>query len=196
MTQVSGQVTEIKERTTKFGPMYDLVVNGKPYGHGKFAPRGIKQGDFVTFDVEVKQNGQWTNYNIVNKSLRVDEAPSPEVRKQAVAETAANLSAADKKQEIISRQSATNSALTLIGLQLQYGGIKFPASAKAADVYALIDAAVLDQAQRLFKLNTGDEWLISQEDITPVTKPKAGGSAPVKDTAPAANDEGFDEFPE
>ena len=70
---VTGQVEEIisREVETKFGvkPVYDVVMGGKKYGHGFNAPT-FKEGDTVSFDVDVKQNGKYTNYNIRPETVR------------------------------------------------------------------------------------------------------------------------------
>lgn len=158
MTKISGIVTEVKTRNTRVGDMYDVVVNGTSYGHGKYAPRGIKAGDFVTFEYETKVNGQYTNHNIVPRSLRKEDSPAPEAVAQAKAETRTVLAAGDKRQETISKQANLNTAIAAVTLQLQHGGLKFPASAKAPDVFSAIDKLILDTAGKYYKLTTGDEW--------------------------------------
>ena len=174
MNQVSGIVSEIKAKTTRFGDMYDVVVNGTPYGHGKYAPRGVKAGDFVTFEVEVKQNGNYTNYNIARGSLRVDGAPSPAAVNQAKATTVAVAASNDKRQETISKQANMNSALQLVSLQLQHGGVKLPA--KAPDAFTAINALIADTASKLYKLTTGEDWDVDL--ATDTAKPQASADAP------------------
>lgn len=164
MATTSGIVNEIKAKNTRFGDMYDVVVNGTAYGHGKYAPRGVKAGDFVTFDFETKVNGQYTNHNIVPKTLRVENQPAPAAVQAARAETKQVIHAADNRQTVISKQAALNTSIELTRLQLDKGGIKFPANAKAPDVYAGIEAAVLETATRLYKINTGDDWVIDTDE--------------------------------
>lgn len=155
-TKISGIVTEIKARNTRVGDMYDVVVNGIAYGNGKYPPRGVKAGDFVTFEAETKQNGQYTNYNIVPRTLRVDDKPSAEVVSAAKAQTSVNVAAADKRQEVISKQANLNTALQLVSLYLQHGGAKLPA--KAPDCYTAINALVSDTASKLYAATTGENW--------------------------------------
>lgn len=156
MAQVSGIVTEIKAKATRVGDMYDVIVNGVAYGNGKYPPRGVKAGDFVTFEFEEKQNGQYTNRNIIAKTMRVDDNPAPAAVSAAKATTAVNVAAADKRQETISKQANLNTALTLVGLQLQHGAIKVPA--KPADANTVINTIVFDTAAKLYKLTTGEDW--------------------------------------
>lgn len=155
-SKISGIVTEIKVRNTRVGDMYDVVVNGVAHGNGKYPPRGVKAGDFVTFEAEAKQNGQYTNYNIVPRTMRVDDKPSAEAVSSAKAATVVNVAAADKRQETISKQANLNTALELVGLYLQHGAIKLPA--KAADAYTTINAIVADTAAKLYNVTTGDDW--------------------------------------
>lgn len=163
-TKASGIVSEVKAKNTKFGDMYDVVVNGTAYGHGKFPPRGIQAGDFVTFEYETKINGQWTNHNIVPKSLRKDDAPAPAAVEAAKAETRTVLATGDKRQETISKQANLNSAIALVTQQIAVGGIKFPANNKAPDIYKAFEGLVLDQAARFYKLTTGETWDIESVD--------------------------------
>lgn len=176
-TKASGIVQEIKAKNTRFGDMYDVVINGTPYGHGKFAPRGIVAGDFVTFEYETKQNGQYTNHNIVARSLRKDDSPAPAAVSAAQAETRVVVQSADKRQETISKQANLNSALQLISSQIAVGGIKFPANAKAPDIFKAVEGLVLDQAAKFYNLTTGDTWKI---DVA-VDKPQAQRSTDILD---------------
>lgn len=169
-TKASGIVSEIRTRNTKFGDMYDVVINGTAYGHGKYAPRGIQAGDFVTFEYDVKQNGNYTNYNLVNKSLRKDDAPAPAAVEAAKAETRTVLVTADKRQETISKQANLNSAIALVTQIIATGGIKFPASAKAPDIYKAVEGLVLTQAAKLYKLTTGETWDIEAPEEKPAAK--------------------------
>ena len=168
-SKISGIVTEIKARNTRVGDMYDVVVNGVAYGNGKYPPRGIKAGDFVTFEAETKQNGQYTNHNIVPRTMRVDDKPSAEAVSSAKAATVVNVAAADKRQETISKQANLNTALELVGLYLQYGAVKVPA--KAADAYTAIHTSVADTASKLYHATTGDDWELDLSGAKQEAKP-------------------------
>lgn len=194
MATISGIVSEVSARPTQYGDMYDIVVNGVKYGHGKYPPRDVRAGDFVTFDYEEKQNGKYINRNIVAKSLR-KESGLPQSAPWAPAPTAAPAPAAssysarvpvvDKRQETISKQSAMNTGLTLLGLHLQYGAVKVPA--KAADAFTLINTMLADIVSRVYEANTGEQWELTAEDF-------AGGAKPVA-KAPASEQFVEDELP-
>lgn len=179
MATISGIVTEVRARNTSFGDMYDVHINGRAYGHGKFPPRGVKAGDFVTLEYTEKQNGQYTNYNIVPRTLRVEANQSPQQTQQVAPASSGpvRVPVVDKRQETISKQSAMNTALTLLGLKLQYGAIKVPA--KAQDAFTLIDTLLADTAARVYEVNTGETWNITAADLSkPAEKAKSATDEP------------------
>lgn len=171
MATITGVIESITARPTRVGDMYDVTVNGRKYGNGKFAPRGFKAGDMVTFDYEEKPNGQYMNYNIVPRTMRAAEgqsqqaSPAPVVR-----QTVSSTGGVDRRQEIISKQSAMNTALTLIGLQLQHGALKLPA--KTADAYTVLNNLMAATVARVYSLNTGDTWNLTGEDFSKVETPE------------------------
>lgn len=176
MAQISGIVTEIKAKATRVGDMYDVIVNGVAYGNGKYPPRGVKAGDFVTFEFEEKQNGQYTNRNIIAKTMRVDDNPAPAAVSAAKAETKVTLAAQSKKDIAYSRGASLNTALALVSLKLQHGAVKLPA--KPADAGTVIDTLVADTASKLFKLTNGDDWEV---DLNPEVVQKSAVNADVAD---------------
>lgn len=199
--QVSGQVSAVTARETSAGTFYDVVVNGKKYGHGKFAPRGIQQGDFVTFEVDVKQNGQYTNYNIRAKTLRKDEggasaAPVPQASGQA-GTAKGQFNTFDSRQETISKQAALNTALSFANFAASQGAVPMPKSAKEADKLGLLQAWVLEQAGMFYNLSTGNTWDMPEvADPKPIPKPpaKAKPKAEEDDTPFPDTDQGYDEY--
>lgn len=196
--QVSGQVSAVTARPTKFGDMYDVTVNGKKYGHGKYAPRGIQQGDFVTFEVDVKQNGQYTNYNIRQGTLRKDEggasAPAPAAAPRQ--NSPAPAASFDSRQETISKQAALNTALSFCNLAASQGSVPMPKSVKEADKLGLLHQWVLETAAGFYNLSTGNTWDIPETEPAVITKPQAKKKA---EASPAADltddaDEGYNEY--
>lgn len=167
MPSVTGIIEAITARPTSIGDMYDVVVNGTKYGNGKYAPRGVNIGDTVTFDFDVKINGRYENKNIIPRTMRVVDA-QPSVQTSAPAQRSSGgvvSTQVDKRQETISKQSAMNTALTLIGLQLQYGAVKLPA--KAPDAYTVLNTLFADTVARVYNLNTGDKWKLTAADFAP-----------------------------
>jgi hypothetical protein len=195
MTQVSGQVNQIKGRQTQFGEMFDVIVNGQAYGLGKFPPRGINPGDFVSLEFEQKGNFR----NVVKGSLRKDDsaatsAPPTTASKETPAAYAgrAPYVAFDERQEMISKQSALNTALTFCKLASDNQAVPMPKGVKEADKLGLLYQWVLDTAGTLYKLSTGRDWAMPESDPASIDKPaaapRAKAKAPVEDTGYAEYD--------
>lgn len=200
--QVTGIVENIVARNTRVGDMYDLVVNGKKYGAGRYAPRDIKQGDFVSFEVDVKQNGQYTNYDIRRGTIRKEEGRPPQEADKSEAKQSAKQTHVpfDNRQEVISKQAALNTALTFCNLAASLGAVPMPKTVKEADKLGLISKWVLDTAAQFYGLSTGGKWEVP--DLAPAApqKPAAAGrkaKASDEDAPPFATeeDEGYDEYP-
>lgn len=209
--RVSGQVQAVIARDTRAGTFYDVQVNGKKYGHGKYPPRGVSEGDFVSFDVDVKQNGQYTNYDIRRGSLKIDdegaaeESAKPEAgaprktwadRAQASAPSKGGYVAFDERQEIISKQAALNTALQLCNLAVTTGSFTMPASAKAGDKLGMLTQWVYDTAGQIYKQTTGRDNPFPEgaEPVALPAKPKATKRVAEPEAAP--EDTGLDEYPD
>lgn len=198
--RISGQLSQVKAKQTSFGEMYDLIVNGQSYGLGKYPPRGIKAGDFVTLEFEQKGNYK----NVVKGSLRLDDNPAPQTAPApaAAAPTAyAGKSAYvpfDERQEIISKQAAMNTALSLCTLAQTAGAVQFTKTAKPSDILGLVHQWVLETAQQVYKLTTGRDWDAPEGALS-----AAVGKAPSKAKAvkadsespiPVEEDTGYNEY--
>lgn len=177
MATTSGIITEIRTRNTKFGDMFDVHINGQAYGHGKYAPRDFKPGDFVSFEYEVKQNGNYTNYNITPRTMRKEQGGAPVEQSAPQTQTAVTASTGvqrvnlqDDRQKIISKQAALNTGLNLLDLMVKNGAIKIPA--KAPDAYTLLNTLFAGYASRLYEINTGEKWDLTADDLTKVPAAK------------------------
>lgn len=130
MTQtVTGIVESVDTRQTSVGTMYNLKVNGKSYGYGKYAPKA-KVGDTVTFGVVYR--GEYANVDTKNIQVTPGAGAPPEARTGGRTASAGGGMGKDDywerkeakdeaRQTIISKQSALNSALAFVGM-LQTGG--------------------------------------------------------------------------
>ena len=172
MAKVSGQVNQIKAKQTQYGEMFDLIINGQSYGAGKFAPRGISPGDFVTLEFEQKGNFR----NVVKGSLRKDDGPQAGGEVAPAATTTAPTSTRsyvpfDERQEMISKQSALNTALSFCKLASDNGAVPMPKAVKEADKLGLLHQWVLDTAGTLYKLSTGRDWVMLETSPASIEKP-------------------------
>lgn len=183
--QIQGYVQEIRTKTTKIGPMYDLVVNGDSYGVGKYAPRDINKGDYVEFVME--QNGNFRN--VGRGTLRKLEASAGAVPQAAPVRQAVP-SSFDDRQIVISKQAALNTAIAFVEMAVKAGALSLPEG--KAKGYGVLEQAVFEQAAKFHLFSTG----------TKVEIPDAseGAKTPAKRTAKAAAPEDSewedDELPE
>jgi hypothetical protein len=199
MAQVSGKVNQIKSKPTQYGEMFDVVINGESYGMGKFAPRGINPGDYVSLEFEQKGNFR----NVVKGSLRKDETPrdvaTPSVGPSAASPAPYNAGRApyvpfDERQEMISKQSALNTALTFCKLASDNQAVPMPKGVKEADKLGLLYQWVLDTAGTLYNLSTGRDWAMPETSASTIEKPAV--KAPAKAKAVETEDTGYSEYGE
>jgi hypothetical protein len=192
MAEIVGVVEQISSRDGAYGKMYSYKVNGQYYGAGKYPVRDVKEGDLVKVKYTTNDRGYHNidKGGMVKQDPRSDAAASPE----PTPTTASRPAYVDPRQDIISKQSAFNTALTFLDLQIKLGGVKYPANAKAADIFESFNGMVLTEAARIYQLNTGKEWVI--EAAPPVQKPapKSRSTAPAEPD-PVAEDSGYDEYP-
>lgn len=199
MAQVSGQVSQVKEKQTQFGPMYDVIINGQSYGAGKYPPRDIKAGDFVSLEFEQKGNFR----NVVKGSLRKDDgaaAAAPPVTADTPKSQYAGKAPYvpfDERQEMISKQSALNTALSFCNLASANGAVPMPKSAKESEKLGLIYQWVLDTAGGLYKLSTGRVWDMPEgEAPAGIEKPAAKPRATKAVSEDTQADTGYSEYGE
>lgn len=158
MAQVSGIIQEIQTRKVAGGKTaYNIVVAGESYGAGLYAPKA-SVGDYVTFELD-DSNGY---KNVGRNSLKVSaNKPPVEAVEQAKKFTPVDQNA---KQDIISRQSATNSAIEYLKVAQAAGLLPATtASAKKGAGLEVLDTLLLKYTTMLYEQNTGVVW----KDISP-----------------------------
>ena len=194
MAQVKGVVQAIEQKEVSGGrTAYSLRVGGQSYGAGLFKPK-CSEGDYVTFEEE--RNGNYKN--IARNSLKVsDYKPAPEdapaPTKSAAKSTGVDWDAKAKadaeRQDTISRQASSNSAIAFMQIMSANDALGLPKStAKGAQAKAL--TALLRKLEvEFYERNTGKVWV----DITPNQKQEneqADGDEDQEEGAPS--DEGWD----
>lgn len=154
---VKGIVSQVKDKTTAYGTMYDIRVDGKWYGAGKNHP-GVQAGDAVEF--VAKQNGNFSNVvGKVEKTATVSVASQAPVASASAAPVVSSSSGyVDTRQLSICFQSARNAALEMVSLLAQGGALPFSdsnaAKAKASRQGAF--EALVDHYTELFYKDTQD----------------------------------------
>lgn len=155
MMQVEGYVQTIDTVPTKTGKtMYNVRVNGVKYGAGMYPPK-FKQGDFISFTSSM--NGNFNNME--TRTVTVKQPPAGMSPPQATSAgyngalgqnpPRANSQGWDDRQDAITKQSSRNSALAMVKLLFDAGGIpgldkaKTPAD-KMQTINSLVDEYTKD----------------------------------------------------
>ena len=180
MAETTGIVNAIETREGNFGPQVRVNVSGTWYDYGKFAPRGIKEGDTVKVTFTTNDRGY---HKIERNGLVQVSAGTPATQPVVNSGGASKPTYVDNRQDTISKQAAANTAIAFVDLLIKHGGIKLPA--KAADAYAIISGAVSQESVRFFKENTGGTWDLTEDS----DKPEVGSRTASPD------DNGSDDYP-
>lgn len=147
---------------------YDLVVGGQKYGAGLFAPK-CKVGDYVTF-TRGERNGF---AEVAARTLRVGKAPPGETAAPPVSRSANGTPSFDKKQDAISRQAASNTAIAFMQLLAAQEALPVPASKSKGDKQAALETLLQGYEKRFYEANTGQVW----QDIAPAWAKKEAAAA-------------------
>lgn len=192
--KVTGVVESITSRDTQYGKMYDVTINGKKYGAGKYAPKaGV--GDAVEFIAE--QNGKF--FNIGRNTLKQIDHSAVGVTTETTAASATKGTwpartadtSWDERQATISKQAAINTAIEFTRLAVEAGAVKLPS--KEADKFGVLEMIVLQQASRFHEVSTGRVMQVPEFDAAPAAKGKARGKA--QDSADEADEFADDDIP-
>lgn len=155
MTQ-QAFIKEIQQKETSAGKMYDFVMSdGNKVGAGKFPPKGFAAGDYVNYDVTMR--GQYMNLTPGSMS----KAPAPagvSAPAAAPTRTAGNAGGYDKRQEIISKQSALNSSLALVAAAIAADALPIPKTGKADKKMDLLEEIVYRYAAKFYNIATGETY--------------------------------------
>jgi len=190
--KIIGQVSRVEQKTfTNGGSAYYLHVEGREYRVGNYPPRDVAAGDWVEFEAEAKQNGRFTNYSIVSRSLRKaspqdaqNSSPGPAAKAFTDASAPRKYEAFDERQEIISKQAALNTASGFVNLCVANGMLPFAASTKAAQKIDLLRTWWLDEAAKVYNITTGRKWEIGDGGDVGADSPDEAPSFEEEDQAP------------
>ena len=173
MAETSGVVQEVQTRSVAGGKTaYNVLVAGQSYGAGLYAPK-CKVGDFVKFEVD---ESRAPYKNIGRNSLRVSANKPPADAVAEAAATAPKMSSTggsfDTRQDAISRQAASNTAISYMQLLQSVGGLAVPAT--KGKVAEAVDAQLHEYERSFYERNTGIAW----KDISPAAKgdPEVAGT--------------------
>jgi len=123
---IKGKVTKVGSRETKFGAMYFMEVGGQQIGVGKYAPK-VNEGDYIR--VPIERNGNYVNLAKGGKPEKVADTGDSSPTSAATMGNARAPYNDDKRQEVISRQAARNTAMQFLTLLVAQDGVAFPKTA-------------------------------------------------------------------
>lgn len=158
---VTGVVQEIQKRSVAGGKTaYNIVVAGKSYGAGLYAPK-CSEGDYVKFDVDESRGYA----NVARNSLKVSANKPPA---EAVAEAQASApkqnsagGSVDSRQDSILRQSSMNYAIAYLAVLAQAGALAVPSTKGKQQEY--VDLLRKKYTQEFYEANSG----VAYKDISP-----------------------------
>ncbi len=163
--QITGFLQNIKERPSKFGTYYSLVVDGKDHETGsKFPPKGIVAGDYITFTTAKNARGYET---IVQGTLSKTTAPAGVAAPTPPPASVISMST----QDVISRQAALNSALEMVSILVAGGGVPEGKSATPAKKAEMLEAMVMSYTAKFFRINTGAEYELPEDELAAALAP-------------------------
>ena len=178
---ISGVIQQIKTKQTKIGTMYDIQVNGDFWGVGKYAPKA-KEGDYVTFTPEYNGNFK----NVERGTLKVSQhkpagAGNASSAQQAVRSAANSF---DARQDAISRQAASNTAIAWLTMLHTAGALPISTSKSKGGQQEALDVLRRQYEKEFYEANTGVEW----KNISPNKASDASGDADDNGEEEAEND--------
>ena len=159
MASVTGYIKYIDERETSVGTMYDVNIDGTKIGVGKFAPKGFSVGDYVT--ATFTEKGKYKNLDrngLVKATAPADGGPKP------TSGISYNAGAAnDLRQDTISKQAASNTAIAWINVLVTVDALPVVKASKdkKAD---LMDELRRKYTAEFYHLATGKEMPVEALD--------------------------------
>lgn len=137
---ITGKVNKLVQQETAYGVMHNIEVDGKTYGCGKFPLKGVREGDYISFEAIQKGRYSQVDYKTVQKLAEPPASASgPSSSPQPSRGTAkGSYYPEEEKQKVISRQAARNAALTFVTLAQAEGALEIPKTAKAGAKFDLL----------------------------------------------------------
>lgn len=157
MAEVTGIIQEIRKKNVAGGKTaYDIVVAGQAYGNGLYPPKAA-EGDYVKFEVDESRGYK----NVARNSLKVSKNKPPaealnEAKSTAPQKSTTGMSV-DQKQDVISRQAATNSAIAYLAILSSAGALAPPAAKGKGQEY--MDTVLTKYTQLFYENNTGVKFV-------------------------------------
>lgn len=153
MSSISGKVTDIKTSDYNGKKYYNVFVNGKSYSAGMYPPKGVSVGDYISFNVDDPA----AKYPRMDTKSVAKVEPTNEVREASAVATKSYGASEDKKQQVISRQAAHNTAVAVFNQLVALDAVPIPKTAKAGDKFDLVLGIVDKLSDHFYNRSMGIE---------------------------------------
>jgi hypothetical protein len=179
MADMTGVVQAINAKPVSGGKTaYDIVVAGQSYGVGLYAPK-CKIGDYVKFEIDDSRGYK----NVARNSLKVSANKPPAEAMEQAAATAPSVSTTggtvDHRQEVISRQAASNTAIEFMKVLSANDALGLPKTDTKGKRMEVLEAMLAKYTQEFYEKNTG----VVFKDISP-----SGSKDTISDEAEASEE--------
>lgn len=150
-----GFITDIKhDPNGRFGPSWQLYVDGKTLGFMKYEPKGYAIGDYVTYETE--QKGQYQNLKAGTLSKSVPPAGAAAPTRPEPSKITMD------RQDVISRQAALNTALSFVQLLQVAGALPEGKSLTPAKKADKMEAILMEYVKKFHLLSTGTVYEVPE----------------------------------
>lgn len=190
MADMTGVVQAVNVKDVSGGrKSYDVVVAGQAYGAGLYAPK-CKVGDYVKFEIAESRGYK----NIARNSLKISaNKPPAEAVAQAEAtapKTNSQGGSFDTRQDVISRQAATNSAIQFMTLLASQEALPAASGKNKGTKQEVLETLLHQYEASFYERNTGVVW----KDITPGAEKDVAANTDADDQPEPEQEAGSDNW--
>lgn len=161
MSVAKGVVTKISVFDSSYGPMHNVTVDGETYGFGKVRP-SFSEGAKVAFEWTAKGKYKNADPKTVEVLEKVSSTPAAAPAKGSYNSSRFDPETEKKRQDIISRQAAANTAVATFNALAALDLLPIGKSGKASDKYDAALAVLDELADHWYNRSMG----ISSSDST------------------------------
>lgn len=181
MAEITGIVQEVVKQKRGTYDMIDIVVAGEKYGAGLAKFVKVSEGDYVKFELDDSRGYK----NVAKGTLKVSKNKAPPEAVAEAAATKANVAKAvggfDMRQDAISRQAASNTAIAYMTLLHAAGALPVSTSKTKGAAQSGLDAVREEYEKVFYERNTGQVY----KSISPSTPKEESAGEDTAEEAPA-----------
>lgn len=156
MAEVTGIIQSIIVTRRGTNDMADIVVGGEKYGAGLVKFLKAKEGDYVKFTLNEDRGYK----NVERGTLKVSQGKPPAEAVEAAASTKAKVAGAvsgfDARQDAISRQAASNTAIAWVTFLASQDAL--PKAKTKGAAQETLDLIRAEYEKEFYERNTGQEY--------------------------------------